>query len=787
MARKYRLFSKRMSKQGRSNAKGEDTPSPEGTLEQLLFPRTYVPSTTGNIFSPVHRHPGSAPLSNDSVTNQETPPAPPTTPADMSSIAMETAERPKIYYPKEKKDGDKPPLSAPLMQTENSYPELPAKRIGRLSTARKVSSNPELRGDEMFGGNQGTVHTTLSPTSSDKSAETPEKEYYQSPPKLDGIILGSPELSLTNKGTCGTRGTARLVSPERRVTSVRGSIKLDEAEEYSCWTSSTATFGRTPSENNTELSLPGQMSIINPHLPPRPPTPTEFRQSSQPQRLNSFNHSFFRGRSGSRIRKGRSCYRTSPFIHITRGQRALSAPQQPGIYSQQDNYVSKPGVNEILNVAEQSGPEAIDSNTTDTTKFLTMSEEPPHKEIFAQLKALTNDVANIKMEELRILHQLEVVNTNVKILSEGLELEKRARFKSLATHDKSIKNHITLVVGELGEAVESVAAAVASISDMAGNIDQAYPNTSDDNITPNWSDVMEQEVGKTSVRTPATVCGTPFDPVDNEALTVRSAEEISNSRANDGSIGSPVARARSQTNPTFSRGISEDQGQQQRGGFCGSQTGQKRGVWNPKRNNGGANRRGSSNNSNNKKGKSLHAFSIPSKRLLIIDPTAPVARPSGQHPPAPAATQAPALVSPTFTPGGFQAQSFVHPNSRVTGPLCALSQTPGNPVGFPPRQSSLGYNNSSVRGRPGNSNPIHIPFGNFNHGYAPVPPPSVPVVPHVGYPQFNNSQSFGNVPHAGQWPAANRVFTPYRAWPSAANWYQQVYPNGNNNNINSPR
>ncbi|PGH35542.1 hypothetical protein GX50_01644 [[Emmonsia] crescens] len=731
MAPKFKNHSTWKSKQGQKAAQGEDVSGSKHKMTaELLQPRTYSPKNLGNS--------GPAP-----------PPATP--PAAITSCSiLETAEDPQIYYPKEKKASDKSPDSAPLLPRGYSFSKV-TEQPPRVM--RKVSSTPRLRGDEfMFSGNRATAQTSSNPASSVGSAETPQEDYCLPLPKLEGIILGSPDLSLTRKGTCGTRGSGKLIVPERKISSSQGSVIIEDVEEYVCGSSSTVTPRRTPSENNTEVSLPRQ------NLTP----------SSQLMDASSHNSSFSRGRSKSRARGGvRNSSRNSAIYNIAHAQ-GLPFLVQPPIYSHHDHYMApeiSPG--QDSNVVEQPEP-AIDS--AGMVPQVLSIEGTPQNEILLQLKTLSENVTGIKIEQMKIKKQLEDTNTQLKAFSEELQLENDATCRSLAAYEKNINNHITQVVGTLGEVMESVAIAVAKISDKTANISSENPKTSEGDDLK-WSDDVEQEAHETSVRTPMTTYRAPFDQGDVRPSNAHSTDGRRGSDVNQEDVGSPIGRARSQTNPSVTGDTSQEQGQQQLGGWRGPPTTQKRGFWNHKRHNGGISRRGSATCSANRK-------------AATPDST-------GQHPPMPVAPQAQGVTSPnsyahSHTHGAYEDQSYIHPAARTPGPSTTYAPGSVQHRGFPPRQSSMRHNHTFMRGRAGPSNRNYMPHRDFSPNYGSPPQQSGPGQSQPGHPHFQANQNVGNTPSVGQWPVDNPEFNAYRPWTGVSNWYHQVNPQGNNNMQSPP-
>ncbi|PGG98092.1 hypothetical protein GX51_07004 [Blastomyces parvus] len=673
---------------------------------------------------------------------------------------LEEVEGPKIYYPKQKEATDRGPDSAPLLPSVYSLSEV----VGQpFRAVRKASSTSRLRDDEItFGLNRAAAQQNSSPASSVGSAETPQENYCPTIPKLEGIILGSPDLSLTSKGTCGTRGSGKVIVPARKVSSVQGSIEIGDVQEPVCDSSSTVTPTRTPSENNTETSLPGQtLQRSSLQLPPRPPTPMEFRQRSRSQ--GSSQSSFFsRGRSITRARGVRKPGRNFAKCDISRGQRVpFSIP--PSIHSRQDHYMAPetspdPG----CNLAEEPERES------DLPKMVPpiLSREVPQNEILSQLKILTESVADIKIEQMRINVQLEDTNTHLKKVSEELQLENAARVRSLAAYEASINNHITQVVETLGEAVDCVAITVAKISDSTANTGPGNSKSSEVHDL-RWSDDVEHDARDASARIPPSTHATFSDKCYAGPSTIHNRGKSLGGDVGKENFGSPIGRGRSHTNPSTT---SRDQGQEGPSSWRGPPSSQKRGFW--KRNRGGMSRRGSA--SGNGGGKYTMANS------------------DGQQPPVSVALQPQAETPPNsythfHTHGGYEDQSHIHPAARTLDPSATHGQASGQQNRFPPRQSSMRHNHSFMRGGAGPSSQNYMPHRDFNPNYgSPLPQsgqgPSQPTFHHLQAPQ-----NPGNNPLGGQWPAVNpEVNNTYRPWAGVSNWYHQVNHQGNNNMRSPP-
>ncbi|OJD27842.1 hypothetical protein ACJ73_00762 [Blastomyces percursus] len=668
---------------------------------------------------------------------------------------LEEAEKPRLYYPKEKGVTDRGPDSAPLLRRGSS-----SEVTGQpFQAVRKVSSTPRLRDYEIiFGRNRTAAQQNSSRASSVGSAETRQEDYCRTIPKLEGIILGSPDLSLTKKGTCGTRGSGKVIVPERKASSVQGSIEIGDAEK----SSNTVTPKRLPSESNTEISLPGQnLHLSSLQLPPRPPTAVEFRQRSLSQGANSQTSFFSCGRSITRARGVKNRRRSSAKCNISRTQRVVPFFVPHSFNSHHDHYMApnaSPG--QDSNVTE---PEpAIDSPNM-VPQIL--SGEAPQNEILSQLKALTQSVADIKIQQMRINKQLEDTNTHLKKFSEELQLEKDARVRSLAVHEETINGHITQVVGELGEAVESVVVTVAKISDNTANIGSRNSKVSEGHDLK-WSDAMEQEASDASVRTQTSTHTILSDKCYTGPSTTHNRGKSMGCDVGKENVGNPIGRGRSQTNPSTA---SRDQGQQRPSGWRGPPSSQKRGFW--KRHRGGMGRRGSASGSGGGK--------------------YPTPNSDGQQQPAPMGLQAQEVTPPSsyshpHMHGGYEDQPRIHPAARTPDPPATRGQASGQQHRFPPRQSSMRHNHSLMRGGIGPSSQNCMPHRDFSPNYgSPLPQwgqgRSQPTFHH-----FQATQHPSNNPPGGQWPAANPEFNnTYKPWAGVSNWYHQVNSQGNNN-IRSP-
>ncbi|KLJ07973.1 hypothetical protein EMPG_16558 [Blastomyces silverae] len=673
-----------------------------------------------------------------------------------SSNALEEVEEPTLYYPKEKEATDRCPDSAPLLPRGPSLPEVTGQPFRAV---RKVSSTPRLRDDEIiFGRNRAAAQQNSSRASSVGSAETSQEDYCPTIPKLEGIILGSPDLSLTRKGTCGTRGSGKVIVPERKVSSVQGSIEIGDVEECS----STVTPKRTPNENNTEISLPGQnLQRLSLHLPPRPPTPVEFRQRSLSHGASSQSSFFSRGRSITRARRVRNPSRRSAKCDISRGRRVpFFVPHS--INSHQDHLTApETSPDQGSNAMEEPVP-AIDH-----PKMVPqiLSGEAPQNEILSQLKALTENVADIKIEQMKINKKLEDTNTHLKEFSKELQLEKDARVRSLAAYEETINTHITQVVGELGEAVESVAVTVAKISDSTANIGSGNSKASQGHDLK-WSDAVEQEASDASVRTPTSTHTILSDKCYTGPSTIHNRGKSVGTDVDKGNVGNEIGRRRSQTNPSTA---SWDQDQQRPSGWRGPPPSQKRGFW--KRPRGGMSRRGSA--SGNGGGK----YATPNS--------------DGHQPPVPTALQAQEVTPPnsytrSHMHGGYEDQSRIHPAACTPDPSATRGQAPWQQNRFPPRQSSMRHNHSFMRGGAGPSSQNCMPHRDFSPNYGSPLPQWGQGRPQPTFHHFQGSQNPGNNPPGGQWPAANPEFNnAYKPWAGVSNWYHQVNPQGNNN-IRSP-
>ncbi|KAL2374646.1 hypothetical protein RJ035_000536 [Blastomyces gilchristii] len=741
MAPRFKRGSISKSKQGQSKTqRGDVAGSKHGTAAKFPQPCAYSPaSNLGNA--------------------EPTPPSPP--PPGRSPLGvipgggtLEAAEEPKLYYPKEKEATDRGPDSAPLLPRGSSLSEVTWQPFRAV---RKVSSTPRLRDDEIsFGRNRAAARQNSSCTSSVGSAETRQEDYCQTIPKLEGIILGSPDLSLTSKGTCGTRGSGKVIVPERKVSSIQGSIEIGDVEECS----SIVTPKRSLSEYNTEVSLPGQnLQLSSLQLPPRPPTPMEFRQRSLSQGASSQSSFFSRGRSIIRARGGRNPRRRSAKRDISRGQRVpLFVP--PSISSHQDHCMGpKTSPDQNSNVLELEP-------TIDFPKMVPqiLSGEAPQNEILSQLKDLTDSVADIKIEQMRINKQLEDTNTQLKKFSEELQLEKDARVRNLAAYEETINSHITQAVGELSEAMESVAVTVAKISDSTANIGSRNSKASEGHDLK-WSDAVEQEANDASVCTPTSTHTILSDKCFSGPSTTHTRGKSMGCDVGKENFGNPTGRGRSQTNPSTA---SWDQGHQRTSGWSGPPPNQKRGLW--KRYRGGMSRRGSARGSG---GGKYATPNFDGQRPLV---------PMGLQELTPADSY-----THSHMHGGYEDQTHIHPAASTPGPSATRGQASGQQNRFPPRQSSMRHNHSFMRGGAGPSSHNCMPHRDFSPNYGSPLPRWGQGQPQPTFHHFQATQNPGNNPPSGQWPAANPEFNnPYKPWAGVSNWYHQVNAQGNNNMRSPP-
>ncbi|EGC43786.1 conserved hypothetical protein [Histoplasma capsulatum var. duboisii H88] len=686
--------------QGQKAAQGEDLAAPEReTMAELLQPLTYSPPRSRG--------------------NSESAPPPATNPATVTTTSniFEGPEEPKIYYPKEKKGTDREPDSAPLLPRWDSFSEM----LGEPSRAvRKVSSTPRLQGEE-YGGNRRAAQPNFTPESSVGSAETPQEDYCQALPKLEGIILGSPDLSLTNKGTCGTRGSGKLVLPERRIPSAQASVEMAEVE-FVCGSSSTVTPRRTSSENNTEVLLPGQNVT-----PPCPSSPSAHRRQWNLDNAHNLE-------------------RLAPIVLSSPMAEAQAYPA-PSIHSHHDHYMepeTSPG--EDSNVVEQSAPR--DDSPKTVPQDLRV-EGTAQNEILSQLKTLAGDVAAIKIEQIRISKKLEDTNNHLKAFwGNPQQLGSEEGIRSLASYEENIANHVTQGAGEFNEAVESVAISLAKISDNTANTISANPaaRESDD---LKWSDAVEQGSHDTTAGIPITTYITPVD--QGRPSIVQGTGRMGENDAGKENVGGPMGRRRSQTSPSVRGDTAQDQGQQQFSNWHGPPTSQKRGFW--KRHNGGMSRRGSASGSGSRK------FATPNS--------------TGQQQPVSAASQ-------VYTHGGYEAQSQIQPPSRNQGTHGAHAHTSGQYRGYPHRQFSMRHNQISTRDGAMPSNRSYMPHRDFSPSYGSPAGHPGQGYSQVGFHRFHGAQNVGSSPEIGQWPAANTEFNAHRPWAGVSNWYHQVNPQGNN-------
>ncbi|PGH15438.1 hypothetical protein AJ79_02414 [Helicocarpus griseus UAMH5409] len=731
-----------MVKQGQKLAKEENIPAPkEQTTGEILQPRVYSPKA-GDLLVPKHRRP-PIPLTTtiDNVTRGKPTastapevPAEPTPAATTSNDVLGPADQPKIYYPKEKRDNNGPPGSAPFLPRGESFTEVPEQYFDPPPPARKVSSTPKLRGDEpILSGIAEAADEGSSPAPSEVSAETPQEEYFQPLPKVDGIILGSHELSLTRKGTCGTRGVGKLVVPERKISSSHGSIRNGDEEDSVCGSSSsTVTAGRTSSEDNTEVSLPGQTVTPSLKLPPRPPTPLNFEQHLCLQSANSQNRPFPRGTGKSRGGGQIKISKSASYANTARPQAAPSFPRQPFSCWQRNNKMSSPApVTQDAKLAQQPEQPEPGNNSKHAviSQQLTVAEDAPQNELVSCLKSLSEDVNGIKAEQLKISKHLEDINNHLKGLSGDILSEKDARAKSLAAHEKNINSHITEVVGVIGEAVDSVAVMVANISDKASNIGSAnFSATEGGNF--NWPD---------AVQSPDALYGTQSDQVDDSQSAKRNG-------------GAPTRRARSQTDPAIIGHAAGEQGQQRGAGANNNQATQKKGFW--KRNNSGSSRRGGPGN--NGHGSTSSFGNHPSQAVMQAGPEPVVGNPYAYSQPQ----------------VNYEEQQPFH--QPAPGPSVPYGQAPVQHRGFPPRGSSMRQNNGYTRGGAKYSSNRNYAqqqqYRDLTPNYASPP---------AGQPQFQfNPNAPVHVHQGQQWQPQ---YDQYKPWGGVSNWYQQVYQEGNDN------
>ncbi|EEH04192.1 predicted protein [Histoplasma capsulatum G186AR] len=731
--------------QGQRAAQGEDLAAPEReTMAELLQPLTYSPPRSRGI--------------------SESAPPPATNPATVTTTSniFEGPEEPKIYYPKEKKGTDREPDSAPLLPRWDSFSEV----LGEPSRAvRKVSSTPRLQGEE-YGGNRRAAQPNFTPESSVGSAETPQEDYCQALPKLEGIILGSPDLSLTNKGTCGTRGSGKLVLPERRIPSAQGSVEMADVE-FVCGSSSTVTPRRTSSENNTEVLLPGQnVHASLPQLPLRPPTPVEFRQRPQSREVSSYSSFVPDGRSTSISSGVKISSSSSARSNKSRGQGPPFFVQ-PSIHSHHDHYMeleTSPG--EDSNVVEQSTPR--DDSPKTVPQDLRV-EGTAQNEILSQLKALAGDVAAIKIEQIRISKKLEDTNNHLKAFwGKPQQLESEEGIRSFASYEESITNHVTQGAGEFNEAVESVAISLAKIGDNTANTISANPaaRESDD---LKWSDAVEQGSHDTTAGIPITTYITPVD--QGRPSIVQGTGRMGENDVGKENVGGPMGRRRSQTSPSVRGDTAQDQGQQQFSNWHGPPTSQKRGFW--KRHNGGMSRRGSASGSGSRKCENLQGIRFALRKKLLTCHTVATPNSTGQQQPVSAASQ-------VYTHGGYEAQSQIQPSSRNPGTHGAHAHASGQYRGYPHRQFSMRHNQTSTRDGAMPSNRSYMPHRDFSPNYGSPPGHPGQGYSQVGFHRFHGAQNVGSSPEIGQWPAANTEFNVHRPWAGVSNWYHQVNPQGNN-------
>ncbi|OJD16158.1 hypothetical protein AJ78_03647 [Emergomyces pasteurianus Ep9510] len=735
------------AKRGKKSSQGGH---PEGLKREItadpLQQQVFSPSSVGNT--------GPAPS-----------PAKTQLAAMQSSYILERAQGPKVYYPKVKNAIDETPNSAPLLPRGYSYSDMTKQQF---KTVRKVSSTPGLRGGEaLFGRNQVTDQTSTSPASSEKSAETPQEDYCQPLPKLEGIILGSPGLSLTSKGTCGTRGSGKLIVPERKASNAQGSIKIEDSEEYVYLSSGTETRRPTPSKNDPEISLPGQnLGLSSSQLPPQPHTPVESGQCSQSQGASSHNSSFSHARSISRARGERDSSSNPAISNISRTQGAPLFVQTPINSLHAHSMAPETSPDQDPNVAEQFDP-AVEPGKT--VSQVVLADETPQNEILSQLKSLAESVIGINIEQTKINKKLEDTNNHLQALSEELQLEKHTRFWNLAAYEKSINNHITQVVGSLGEAVESVAVTVAKIRDKTAKIgsDDLEANEGDD---VKWSDLAEQETSDTFARAPVTTYRAPLDQGHGRPSTVQNTGGRRGSDGDKVNIGSPIRKADAPANPSVAEDTSPEQGQPQVGGWRDPSTTQKRGFWSHKRHNGGMSRRGSAGGNKNRKS-AIPNFAEQHPSMAVAPEVQELAASSSY--------------SHTHMHGGYEGQPYNHHAIRDPGPSISYGHASGQHRGFPPRQSSLRHNHNYMRGGGGLSTRNYAPHRDFSPNYGSPSPLLGQGQPQPGHPQFQTTQNIGNTPPVGQWPAAHAEFNVYRPWAGVSNWYHQVNPQ-RNINMQSP-
>ncbi|OAX84873.1 hypothetical protein ACJ72_00750 [Emergomyces africanus] len=738
MAPKFKKFSMSKAKRGQIAAQGRDPDcSKREITTEIPQPRSFPPGRGGNsVMEPPSAKPPPAVMQNRNIS--------------------EPSQRPKIYYPKGKKATDKAPNSAPLLPRGHSFSGMTEQP---LRTVRKVSSTPRLKGEQvLFGGNRATTQMSISPASSEESAESSQEDYCHPPPKLEGIILGSPDLSLTRKGTCGTRGSGKLIVPERKASSNQGSIRIDDSEEYVYRSGSTVSPRSVPCENDTQGWLPRQnLTPSSIQLHPHPPAPMGSGQLSQSQGASSHNSSFTHGRNISRIRGEKDSSRNPAISNKSQDQGGSVFVQTPIHMFHGHCMAPETSPGQDSNLENQF--EAVIQSEETFPQVLSL-EGAPQNEIIFQLKSLSEKVAGIQIEQMKINKHLEDTNSQLQAFSEELQLARHARFWNLASYEKSINNHITQVVGAIGEAVESVAVTVAKISGRTAEIGFDDSKAGDGNGLE-WSDAVEEEAHDTFARTPMTTYRAPFDQDHVGPSTVQNTGERRGSDGEKVNIGSPVRKVDSQTNPLATEDTPLEQVQQRVGSWRGPSTTQKRGFWSHKRHNGRMNQRGSASGSRYRKA------ATPSS--------------AGQHPSTPVAPQAQEAASPSSYPhsqvrGGYEDQSYIHPATRGPVPTVAYGQASRQHTGFPPRQSSMRHHHTYMRGGGGPSNRNYPPHRDFSPNYGSSPPQSGQGQPQPNHLHFQATQNIGNNPPVGQWPAAQPEFNAYRPWAGVSNWYHQLNP-----------
>ncbi|KAG5301402.1 hypothetical protein I7I48_01401 [Histoplasma ohiense] len=514
--------------------------------------------------------------------------------------------------------------------------------------------------------------------------------------------------------------------------------------ELVCGSSSTVTPRRTSSENNTEVLLPGQnVHASLSQLPLRPPTPVEFRERPQSREVSSYSSFVPDGRSTSISSGVKISSSSSARGNKSRGQGPPFFVQ-PSIHSHHDHYMElETSSGKDSNVVEQSAP-GVDSPKTIPQDLRV--EGTAQNEILSQLKALAEDVAAIKIEQIRISKKLEDTNNHLKAFwGKPQQLESEAGIRSLASYEESITNHVTQRAGEFNEAVESVAITLAKISDNTANTISANPaaRESDD---LKWSDAVEQGSHDTTAGIPITTYITPVD--QGRPSIVQGTGRMGENDVGKENAGGPMGRRRSQTSPSVRGDTAQDQGQQQFSNWHGPPASQKRGFW--KRHYGGMSRRGSASGSGNRK------FATPNS--------------TGQQQPVSAASQ-------VYTHGGYEAQSQIQPSSRNPGTHAHAS---GQYRGYPHRQFSMRHNQTSTRDGAVPSNQSYMPHRDFSPNYGSPPGHPGQGYSQVGFHRFHGTQNVGSSPEVGQWPAANTEFNAHRPWAGVSNWYHQVNPQGNN-------